>query len=63
MWVCNEESVDLLCHSGVLWITEGDHRDLVLASGESLSAHKDRRTLVHALLDARFTMRNHTDLL
>lgn len=61
VWVCNDEDVDLVCHSGVLWVTEGDQRDLVLTSGESLTVHKDQRALVHALLDARFTMRPPTD--
>lgn len=61
VWLCNEKSIDLLCHSGVLWVTEGDQRDLVLASGESLTVQKDQRALLHALLDARFTMRPHTD--
>lgn len=61
VWVCDDEGVDLVCHSGVLWVTEGDQRDLVLTSGESLSVHKDQHALVHALLDAWFTMRPHTD--
>lgn len=61
VWVGNDEAVCLVCVSGVLWITEGDQRDLVLKSGESLTVHKDQRALVHALVGARFTMRRHTD--
>lgn len=61
VWVCNDEGVNLVCHLGVLWVTEGDQRDLVLTIGESLTVHKNQHALVHALLDARFTMRPHID--
>lgn len=61
VWVCHDESVDLVCRSGVLWITRGDQRDLVLTSGESLIVHNKQRVLVHAMLDARFTIRPHAD--
>ncbi len=61
VWVCNNEGIDLECHSGVLWVTVGDQRDLILTSGESLTLHKDQRALVHALLDTRFAMRPPTD--
>lgn len=59
VWVCNDE-VDLVCRSGLLWITRGDQRDLILTSGESLKVNKDQRALVHALLDARFTLQPWT---
>lgn len=61
VWVCNDEDVDLVCLSGVLWVTEGDQRDLILTSSESLTVHKDQRALVHALQDAQYTTRPHTD--
>ena len=60
-WVHNPDGGDLVCCSGVLWVTMGDHQDRILTSGDSLKVHKYQRALVHALRAARFTLRPHAE--
>lgn len=44
------------CDSGVLWITQGDGTDRVLAAGDALVVPRREPALLHALQDARFTI-------
>lgn len=45
------------CLSGSLWITQdGDHRDIVLAPGDSFSFDRVGDALISALDDSRFLL-------
>jgi hypothetical protein len=57
IWVSDRCGLELLCHSGSLWVTEGRPQDMVLHSGESLRVDGHRRALVQAMADSRLTVR------